>query len=99
VRIAERVQVHVLRASTDREIDIAFASVAQSRIPALAMTADAFLITRREKVAAFAARDGVPAMYSFRDYAESAGRLLIPPVSLFPPFPHIPQSQPNAAWN
>jgi hypothetical protein len=64
------------------------------------LTADALPYTRREKVAAFAARDGVPATYSFRDYAESAGRLpFIPPVSPFPSFPHIPKSHPNAAWD
>jgi putative ABC transport system substrate-binding protein len=34
------VQTHVMRASTDREIDIAFDSVAQHRIPALAVAAD-----------------------------------------------------------
>jgi putative tryptophan/tyrosine transport system substrate-binding protein len=64
---------HVLRASTDPEIDAAFESIAQHRIPALAVVADAFLNTRREKLAALAARYGVPAMYSFRDYAVAGG--------------------------
>ena len=43
-------QLHVLRASTDRQIDAAFESVAQHRIPALAVAADPFFVTRRDKL-------------------------------------------------
>ena len=67
------VQSYVFRASTDPEVDAAFESIAQHRISALAVVADAFLNTRREKLAALAARYGVPAMYSFRDYAVAGG--------------------------
>jgi putative ABC transport system substrate-binding protein len=67
------VLTHVLRASTDHEIDIAFESVVQQRIPALAVAADAFFNTRRDKLADLAARHAVPAMYSFRDYAVAGG--------------------------
>jgi len=67
------VQTHVLRASTDSEIDIAFESVAQHRIPALAIAADPFLLARREKLVALAARHAVPAMYGFREYAVAGG--------------------------
>jgi len=63
------VQIHILRASSDREIDTAFESASQQRIPGLVVAGDAFLNTRRDKVAALAARHAVPAMYSFRDYA------------------------------
>jgi putative ABC transport system substrate-binding protein len=50
------VQIHVLRASTDREIDAAFETVAQQRIAALAVGADPFFDTRRDKLVAMAAR-------------------------------------------
>jgi putative tryptophan/tyrosine transport system substrate-binding protein len=66
-------QLHVLRASTDREIDTAFESVAQNRIPALAVAVDTFFITRRDKLAALAARHAAPTMYSLRDYATAGG--------------------------
>jgi ABC-type uncharacterized transport system, periplasmic component len=66
-------QFHVLRASTDREIDTAFESVAQHRIPALAVTTDSFFITRRDKLTALAARQRVPTMYSLRDFAAAGG--------------------------
>jgi putative ABC transport system substrate-binding protein len=66
-------QLHILRASTDGEIDAAFESVAQNRIPALAMAGDPFFNSRRDKLVALAARYAVPSMYSFRDYAVAGG--------------------------
>jgi len=66
-------QIHVLRASTDREIEAAFESVAQHTILALAVSADPFFDTRRDKIVASAARYAVPAMYPFRDYAVAGG--------------------------
>jgi putative ABC transport system substrate-binding protein len=66
-------QLHVLRASTDREVEMAFESVAQHRISALAVASDAFFNSRRDQLAALAARHAVPTMYSFRDYAVAGG--------------------------
>jgi len=43
-------QLHVLRASTDDEIDAAFESVAQNHIPALVMAGDPFFNSRRDKL-------------------------------------------------
>ena len=62
-----------MRASTDGEIDAAFESVAQNRIPALAMAGDPFFNSRRDKLVALAGRHAVPSMYSFRDYAVAGG--------------------------
>jgi ABC-type uncharacterized transport system substrate-binding protein len=67
------VQLLVLHASTDGEIDAVFESVAQNHIPALAMAGDPFLNSRRDKLVALAARHATPAMYSFRDYAVAGG--------------------------
>src|SRR5215510_5049846 len=53
-------QIYVIRASTDVEIDAAFKAVAQQRISALTVTGDGFFGTRREKLAALAARYAVP---------------------------------------
>jgi ABC-type uncharacterized transport system substrate-binding protein len=66
-------QIYVLRASTDVEIDAAFEAVAQQRISALAVTGDAFFATRRERLAALAAHYAVPTMYHFRDYVVAGG--------------------------
>jgi putative tryptophan/tyrosine transport system substrate-binding protein len=66
-------QIHVLRASTDREIEAAFESVAQHTILALAVSADPFFDTRRDKIVASAARYAVPTMYQFREHVVAGG--------------------------
>jgi len=66
-------QLHMLRASTDREIDTAFESIAQDRITALVVASDAFFITRRDKIVALAAHHAVPAMYNVREYPLAGG--------------------------
>ena len=70
---AINLQVHVLRASTDREIDAAFETVAQRRIPALSVAADPFFDTRRDKLVVLAVRHAVPTMYHFREFAAAGG--------------------------
>jgi putative ABC transport system substrate-binding protein len=67
------VQIQVFRASTDDEIDTAFAAISGQRLPALAIVSDPFFDTRREKLVALAARYRVPAMYHFREYAVAGG--------------------------
>ena len=62
-------ELHVLRASTDREIDAAFEAIAQHRLSALQVAPDPFFLTRRDRFAASALRHAVPTMSSFRDYA------------------------------
>jgi putative ABC transport system substrate-binding protein len=66
-------QIHVLRASTDREIDAAFETVAQRSIPALSVAADPFFDTRRDKLVVLAVRHAVPTMYHFREFAAAGG--------------------------
>jgi putative ABC transport system substrate-binding protein len=66
-------QIHVLDASTDRELDAAFETIAQQRIAALAVTADPFFDTRRNKLVTLAARHAVPTMYHFREFAAAGG--------------------------
>jgi putative ABC transport system substrate-binding protein len=69
-------QLHVSRASTDREIDAVFEFNAQHgtyRIAALVVADDPFFNSRRDKIVALAARHRVPAMYSLRDYAAAGG--------------------------
>jgi len=67
------IQVHDLWASNDHEIDAAFEAVAQNHIPALVVAPDPFFNTRREKIVAFAARQGVPTMYQSREYTVAGG--------------------------
>jgi ABC-type uncharacterized transport system substrate-binding protein len=70
---AAGVQIQVFRASTDDEINAAFADISRQHLPALAVVADPFFDTRREMVVRLAARYAVPTMYHFREYALAGG--------------------------
>jgi putative ABC transport system substrate-binding protein len=66
-------KVHVLRASTDLEIEAAFKTVGLNRIPALTVASNPFFSTRRDKLVILAARNAVPTMFQLREYAEGGG--------------------------
>jgi putative ABC transport system substrate-binding protein len=66
-------QIQVLNASTNREIDAAFATLVRERPDALFVSGDAFLNSRRVQLALLAGRHGVPAIHSGREYAEAGG--------------------------
>jgi putative ABC transport system substrate-binding protein len=66
-------QIEILTASTNREIDAVFASLVQKRAEALLIGPDVFLTNRRVQLATLAVRHGVPAIYSFREFAEAGG--------------------------
>jgi putative tryptophan/tyrosine transport system substrate-binding protein len=67
------VQLHVLKASSENEIDTAFASLAQLHAGALIVGADPFLTSRREQFVALASRHAVPSIYAWREFAASGG--------------------------
>jgi putative ABC transport system substrate-binding protein len=66
-------QTHVLNASTSREIDAVFATLARERPDALFVSPDAFLNSRRVQITTLAARGRIPATYSIRDYVAVGG--------------------------
>src|SRR6516162_7669071 len=66
-------QIEILTASTNREIDAAFASLVQKGAEALLIGPDVFFTNRRVQLATLAVRHGVPAIYSFREFAEAGG--------------------------
>jgi putative ABC transport system substrate-binding protein len=70
---AKGVQLHILKAGTEDEIDAAFATLAQARAGALIVSADAFFNTRREQLVTLAARSAVPAIYEWREFAAAGG--------------------------
>jgi putative ABC transport system substrate-binding protein len=67
-----RIELHVLQASTDRDLDMAFASLAQLRAGALVIGPDAFFNTRMELLAALSVRHAVPAIRG-REFAAAGG--------------------------
>jgi putative ABC transport system substrate-binding protein len=70
---AKGVQLHILKAGTEDEIDAAFATLAQARAGALIVSADAFFNSRRGQLVTLAARSAVPAIYEWREFAAAGG--------------------------
>jgi putative tryptophan/tyrosine transport system substrate-binding protein len=66
-------QIQVLLASNDSEIDAVFEAMPQQRIDALLQAADPFLDTRREKLVGLVARQAIPAIYHFREFPLANG--------------------------
>jgi len=66
-------QLVVLNASQERDIDAAFAAVVAQRANALLIGPDPFFFSRRHRILALAARDAVPAMYEWREFAAAGG--------------------------
>jgi putative ABC transport system substrate-binding protein len=66
-------QIQVTKASTSREIDVAFASLVRDRVDALFVVPDAFFVSRRVQLATLAARHAIPATYPSREVVEVGG--------------------------
>jgi len=68
-------QVRILSASSEAQIEEAFAAAAQQRIAALIISADAFFTNRGNQVATLAARYTIPTIYAWREYVAAGGLL------------------------
>jgi putative tryptophan/tyrosine transport system substrate-binding protein len=66
-------QIQIVKASTAREIDVAFAALARDRVDALFVPPDPLFISRRIQIVQLAARHVIPATYPVRDFAEAGG--------------------------
>jgi putative ABC transport system substrate-binding protein len=70
---AKGLQLRVVKAGAEGEFEAAFASLSHRDVGALVVAADPFFGSRREQLAALAARHAIPAIYAFRAYAEDGG--------------------------
>ena len=66
-------ELHVLHASSEREIDTAFTTLVQLRAGALVIGTDALFNSRSEQLAGLALRHAVPAIYQFREFVSAGG--------------------------
>jgi putative ABC transport system substrate-binding protein len=66
-------KIEILQASTDREIEEAFATIPQQRGNALVFGPDAFFYIRRAHIAELALRRDVPTVFDDRAYVEAGG--------------------------
>ena len=66
-------QLQILRASSDSEINAAFATLVKLHEGAIILPSDGFFNSRREQLLALAARHAVPTIYDWREYAAAGG--------------------------
>jgi putative tryptophan/tyrosine transport system substrate-binding protein len=66
-------EIFGLRASSEREIDAAFATLIRQRVGALLVSSDSLFFARRDQLVTLAARHAVPAIYPVREYAAAGG--------------------------
>jgi putative ABC transport system substrate-binding protein len=67
------VRLVVLNATTGRDFDTAFTMLVDARANGLVVTSDPFFNSRREQLVALAARYRIPAIYEWREFAETGG--------------------------
>ena len=72
---AKGVQLHVVKASSDSEMEPAFATLSQLRVGALVVVSDPLFSGRRDQLVALVARHAIPAVYGGRDYVVAGGLL------------------------
>jgi len=66
-------KLHVLHASTDRDLDTVFATLPRLQAGALVIGTDAFFSGRSEQLAALTIRHAVPAIHQYRDFVTAGG--------------------------
>jgi putative ABC transport system substrate-binding protein len=66
-------EVHILTASSESEIDAAFATTVQLGVGGLSVGNDPFLNSRRDQLVALAARHAIPTIYPWRDATVAGG--------------------------
>ena len=67
------IELQILKAGDEREIDTAFATLVQLQASALVLGPDSFLNSRREQIVALASRHAVPAISAWRELTAAGG--------------------------
>jgi ABC-type uncharacterized transport system substrate-binding protein len=67
------VQLVILRANTESDFEDAFRSLTQQRAAALLVAASPFFNSWRDQLVELSARNAVPAIYEWREFAEAGG--------------------------
>ena len=65
--------VHIVRAASESDLEPAFATCAQLRAGGLLVTSDPFFNVVNKQIIALAARNALPAIYEFHEYVEIGG--------------------------
>ena len=66
-------RIHVLHASTERDLSSVFVSLLQLRVGGLVIGSDVFFNSRSEQLAALTVRHAIPAVYQYRPFVAAGG--------------------------
>jgi putative ABC transport system substrate-binding protein len=72
-------QLNILNASGESDFDTAFSTFSKRQTGALLVGNDGLFLSRREQLAALAARYAIPAIYSYREYVTAGGLMSYAP--------------------
>jgi putative tryptophan/tyrosine transport system substrate-binding protein len=70
---AHGIELLILNASSERDLDAAFTSFVQQRVNAIIIGADSLFLSRRDQLVALAARHALPAIHYLREFADAGG--------------------------
>jgi putative tryptophan/tyrosine transport system substrate-binding protein len=70
---ALRQQIRIVNAANDRELDVAFAVLAQGKVGAVLVCANAYFTSRRDQIVALAAQHAIPAIYDHSEFTAAGG--------------------------
>ena len=66
-------RVHVQNASTERDLELAFAALSQAGANGVVIGADGFMNSRTDQIAALGLRHSIPTVYQYRRFVASGG--------------------------
>jgi putative ABC transport system substrate-binding protein len=70
---AKRVQLQVVKAATEADIDAAFTTLVSQHADALVVGDDPFFTRWRDQLVALASRNAIPTSYHYREFADAGG--------------------------
>ena len=70
---ARRVQLQIVRASTEEDLAVVFENPARQRVGGLVIANDPFFVNRNEELAALALRYRIPAIHQSREFVAAGG--------------------------
>jgi putative ABC transport system substrate-binding protein len=70
---AKGLQLHIVKAGSESEIDAAFLTLVELRAGAVIVSPDVLFNTRREQLVALASRYAIPAIYQWREFVDEGG--------------------------